>query len=71
MARDEFTGRIERLLSANNIPWRYRRRGKHRAVIVRHDGRDQAFFFPLSGSDHRGPRNMVALLRRRLGLTAR
>jgi hypothetical protein len=71
MAND-FEARIERLMSTNNIPaWRYARRGKHRAVVVRHNGRDQTFIFPLSGSDRRGPRNLAAFMRRRLGLNAR
>jgi hypothetical protein len=73
MAND-FEARIERLLATNGVPdgaWHYRRRGKHRSVIVRHNGKDHTFIFPVSSGDVRAPKQLVAFMRRRLGMTAR
>lgn len=69
MSRDDFTSRIEKLLSDNGITTRrYARRGKHRSVTVQHLGKDHVFFFPGSSSDVRAPKNLVAFMRRKLGL---
>jgi hypothetical protein len=71
VASKDFETAIERVLDANGIRYRYARRRKHRAVIVEHGGRVRSFTFPSSPSDHRGPRNFAAYLRRALSLNAR
>jgi hypothetical protein len=70
VASDEFTHRIEALLSAHAITaWQYARRpGGHRSVVVQHDGKRHTFIFPSSSKSWNGPRNMVSIMKRRLCL---
>jgi hypothetical protein len=67
---NEFEAKLDRLLDANGVTaWHYaKRRGKHRSVLVSHNGREHRFFFPNSSSDRRGAANFAALVRRKLGL---
>jgi hypothetical protein len=67
---DDYVNRIKRFLADHQIDtYRFSRtRGDHRVVIVTRDGRDTKVFFPLSGSDWRGPLATVTSLRRALGL---
>jgi hypothetical protein len=48
--------------------YRFVQRAKHRAVVVTHRGEVTTVIFPFSGSDWRGPRNVIATLRHALGL---
>jgi hypothetical protein len=66
--RDDYTDRIEALFDDHGIVVWFARGRKHRSVTVTHAGRTQTFFFPLTGSDWRGPHNTVSGLRRALGL---
>jgi hypothetical protein len=69
MSSDDYVKRIGSFLGRHRIDdYRFKQRGKHRAVIVTHEGKTRIVIFPSSGSDWRGPRNAVAVLRRALGL---
>ena len=69
MRDDDYTDRIERFLEQHHITaFRFEHRSKHRAVIVTHGSREITVIFPFSGSDWRGPRNVIATLRHALGL---
>jgi hypothetical protein len=66
---DDYTRRIKRFLDRHGIDdYRFVQRAKHRAVVVEHFGKVTTVIFPTSGSDWRGPRNVITSLRRALGL---
>jgi hypothetical protein len=66
---DDYTKRIERFLDRHRIEtYRFEKRTRHRAVVVEHFGKVTTIIFPTSGSDWRGPRNVITSLRRALGL---
>lgn len=66
---DDYVQRIRSFLDRHDIAnYRFVRRSKHRAVIVEHGGKVTTVVFPFSGSDWRGPRNVIATLRHALGL---
>jgi hypothetical protein len=66
---DDYTKRIERFLDRHRIEtYRFEKRTRHRAVVVAHRGKETTVIFPTSGSDWRGPRNVITSLRRALGL---
>jgi hypothetical protein len=68
MSTDHFTAHIEAFLQASGIVrWHYARRKKHRAVVVEHNGR-HTFIFPCTSKNWNAPKNMISIMRRRLGL---
>jgi hypothetical protein len=69
--RDDDTDHIERFLAKHRLPYRFERRAKHRAVIIRQGGRDVTVFFPLTGDRYFGPHIVVRKLRHALGLVGK
>jgi hypothetical protein len=66
---DDYTTRIKRFLDRHRIEtYRFERRARHRAVVVKHGGKITTVIFAATGSDWRGPANTITTLRRALGL---
>jgi hypothetical protein len=62
MTRDDYTKRIAAFLEERGVTqYRFEHRRKHRAVII---PGNRPVFFSTSGSDRRGPRNTIAILKR-------
>jgi hypothetical protein len=65
----DYVKRIEAFLDRHQIrDYRFEQRGKHRAVVVVYRNQETTVIFPGSGSDWRGPHNVIADLRHALGL---
>ena len=67
---NEYVEALTRYLASKSITdfhFDYRR-GKHPAVVIQHNGRSHRIVFPLTGSDWRGPANMISTVRHELGL---
>jgi len=66
---DDYVAKAGRYLERYGInSYRVERRTKHRAFKIEHDGVLHTVIFPSTGSDRRGPANMVRDLRRVLNL---
>ncbi len=67
MRTDQYIERIGRFLASRNITqWHIETNRKHRTLVVVHHGRTIRLSIAMTGSDHRGPRNAIADLKRAL-----
>jgi hypothetical protein len=67
VARDEIAGRLSRLLDARGVQYAFaKRRGKHRSILIDHNGRTLRLFLPNSPSDRRSAANCAAMIKRAL-----